>query len=427
MSLLRIFFLLMLCLISWTGLCFPDPQVELRPSITLSTTYDDNIFLNDNYKRSDLITTLSPGLSMQIVSDNRQLQVSYAPSFRKFQKYSEYDNIGHNAQLNFQEKLTRRLHLNFEDSYLKTDDPLDADFFEDVIGQETRQSRNTYQRNSAQLFLDYQFGSKDNWVLGYKHNLLENEEPTEDDAVSHGPYTQISYWFDVANGLDWDYEYQVYNYNNDAQQPAQDDFYSHRSNITYTHRYSPHTSLNTKYGITTRNHDQDSSADYHVHDTSIGISHAFSPHLSISAGTGYYRKVSQGEDDEQGVSFDLGLNKEIEHGRFALQAESGWDQGLMEAEERDFTRYWSISSSFDYEISQHLNSYASVAYRENNEDQGADEDITTGKLGIKRQFKRWYFWDLNYAYNRRQSQDPTDEYTDNRITFQIGYNQPFRW
>ncbi len=417
----------MLCLFFWAAPVFSGPQVELRPSINLKTTYDDNIFLNDNHKRSDLITTLTPGLSMQVVSDKRQIQASYAPSFVKFLKYPEYDNIGHNARLNFQEKFTNRLKLNFQDFYLRTDDPLDADFIEDIVDQKTRQSRNTYQRNTANLFLDYQFGPKDTWTLGYKHSLLENEDPTIDDSISHGPYTQVSYWFDVANGLNWDYQYQVYNFNNAAEQPAEDNFYSHRSNISYTHRFSPHTSLQPKYGITTQNHHTDSSNDYHVHDTSIGLSHAFSPHLSISAGTGYYRKVSQGEDDEQGLSFNLGVNKEIEHGNLALQAERGWDQGVMEAEELDFTRYWSISSSFDYHIFQHVNTYASLAYRENTENQAADEKTTSGKLGLKWQFKRWYFMDVNYAYNLRQSDDPEDEYTDNRITFQIGYNKPFKW
>jgi len=423
-SLICIFYLFFL-----TCHCLAGPQVEIQPSMTLSTTYDDNIFLNDDYKRSDMITALTPGFDIRIVTDNSRIQTSYAPSFVKFHKYPEYDNVRHDAQLNFQNRLTDRLKLNFQDSYLRTDEPLDDDFYEeDIVGQNVRKSRNTYERNTANISLDYQFGPRDHWIFGYKHSLLENEDPTEDNAVSHGPYTEYSYWFNVANGITLDYEYQDYNYSNEEEsEAAEDDFYSHSSSITYTHKFSTQTSVNGQYGITTETNDHDSDDDCVIHDTSVGISHAFTPHLSISAGTGYYKEVNEGSDDEEGLSYNLGLNKKIERGNLSLRAERGWDQGYMEVDERDFTRYWSISGNANYSLLQHLDAYASLAYRENDEDNDADEDIYSGKCGLNWQFSQWYFLDLSYEYHQRQSQDPDDDYTDNRVMFQIGYSQPYRW
>ncbi len=396
--------------------------------MSISTTYDDNIFLNDDYKRSDMITALTPGLSILAVAGNSRVECSYSPSFVKYLKYPEYDNVRHDAKFNFQNRLTDRLKLNLRESYLRTDEPLDEDFYEeDIVGQNVRKSRNTYERNTANISLDYQFGAKDHWTFGYRHRLLENEDPTEDDAVSHGPYTEYSYWFNVANGIKMDYEYQVYNYSNESTEASEDDFDSHSSSITYTHKFSSQTSIDTKYGITTEEHDDDTDDDCIIHDISFDISHAFTPHLSMSAGTGYFREVNQGYEDEEGLSYNLGLNKKIERGSLSFRAERGWDQGYMEVDERDFTRYWSLSSSMDYSLRQHLDAYAGLTYRENDENQDADEDIWSGKCGLNWQFNRWYFMDLSYAYHQRQSEDPDDDFTDNRIMFQIGYRQPYKW
>lgn len=36
-------------------------HVELTPNLTIGETYDDNIYLDPNHKKSDYITTASPG------------------------------------------------------------------------------------------------------------------------------------------------------------------------------------------------------------------------------------------------------------------------------------------------------------------------------------------------------------------------------
>ena len=71
-------FLLLPCL------AHAQTRIEVTPMITVSETYDDNINLTKTNKVSDYITVVTPGVSMNLVREHTNLQLTYAPSFTRY-------------------------------------------------------------------------------------------------------------------------------------------------------------------------------------------------------------------------------------------------------------------------------------------------------------------------------------------------------
>ena len=62
-------------------LAFAQVHYELTPSISVSETYDDNIYLNSTDEVSDYLIAVSPGFSLSILSQKMQFEAAYAPTF----------------------------------------------------------------------------------------------------------------------------------------------------------------------------------------------------------------------------------------------------------------------------------------------------------------------------------------------------------
>ena len=63
---------------------YSQTRFEVTPTITVSETYDDNIFLTKTNKVSDYITVVTPGISMNLLQEHTSLQLRYAPSFYRY-------------------------------------------------------------------------------------------------------------------------------------------------------------------------------------------------------------------------------------------------------------------------------------------------------------------------------------------------------
>jgi hypothetical protein len=92
--------------------------------ITVSETYDDNIFLTKTDKVSDYITVVTPGVGMSLVQEHTNLQLRYAPSFYRYADRDDQNSTAHSAGLTFGQDLFQGLRFNLADTYLKSTDPL---------------------------------------------------------------------------------------------------------------------------------------------------------------------------------------------------------------------------------------------------------------------------------------------------------------
>jgi opacity protein-like surface antigen len=394
---------------------------ELVPRISVSQVYDDNIYLDNINEKSDYLTTLSPGINLTISSLSNSLSLDYAPTWVWYDEYDENDTVRQAATLAFWQNMAEHLRFDLTDTYLKTEEPIEET--EEVEG--VRTTRNTYQRNTGSASLRYQFGPEDTIALGYRNNLLENEDPTLDDGTIQIPFCSISYWFNVKNGLELNYEFTKAIFWRDDDSLAGDNYQGHAAGLRYNYRFTPHTRGSIGYNFTNRNF-EGLTEDYKIQEGSVSFEHAFSPDLSVSIGGGYFIQQNEISDDEPGYSYDASLAKRFERGSFTIGGRGGWDEAYLEAERRGFIRFWSANTRLDYRIIEPLSLYAGASYRQDKDPTDREWKTWRGNCGLRWAFLRWFSLSLDYSYAERDDDVDTEDYSVNRVMLLLTATKPER-
>jgi len=402
------FFVTFFCLFPMRSLA--EYSLELIPRFSVSQGYDDNIYLDDTNERSDNLTAVSPGINMTISSSNKALSVDYAPTWVWYAKYDENDTVRHAGTVTFWQNIAERVRFDLANTYIRSEEPLET--AEEV--ESARRTRNTYQRNMGSASLEYQFGPEDTIAFGYRHNLLENEDPTLDDGTIQDSFATAAYWFDVKNGVELNYEFTRADFWRDDAFIAGDDYRGHAIGIRYIHRFIPQTTGFTSYNFTNRKF-EGLTEDYKVHEGSIGFEHAFSPDLSLSAGGGYFILQNEISDDETGYTYDASLVKRFERGSFTIGGQGGWDEAYLEAERRGLTTYWSANSSLEYRFMERLNGYAGSSIRRDRDRENREWETWRGSCGLTLEFARWFSLSLDYSHIDRNDDIDTEDYRVNRL------------
>ena len=71
------------------------------PRLSVNGEYTDNIFLtgNDSSIDEDVITTITPGFSAEILGKNKGVNMSYNAAYAIYKNYDEFNGWRHNANL----------------------------------------------------------------------------------------------------------------------------------------------------------------------------------------------------------------------------------------------------------------------------------------------------------------------------------------
>lgn len=402
-------------------------HIEVLPTITVGETYDDNLDLESENGKSDYITTISPGITISIDSGKSGLNIGYSPTWVEYYKYTENDAVRQNGTLHFWYGFGKHLRFDLDESYLESEEAIEEDFLEpQTETQRYRHTRYSYQRNDASATLNYKFGLNDHILIGYNHSLLENKDPSLDDNTDQGPFGEFSYWFNVKNGIELIYRFDRVEYTREDGPPSSDDFDGHEASVRYMHSFNRHTTAYANYGLTEMDY-KDPGDDYEVHDGAIGIDHNISRHTTLSLEIGYYRRISDIAEDEWGGTYSANLSHSFKHGSISLNGEKNWDDDYLSASPMGFTNYWLVGGNFAYTLLKDLGARASVSYRNNRYESEIEDHTYQGTCGLRLNFLRWYYVDLSYTYLNRRSDDPDDEYIDNKIMLSISASRPFHW
>jgi len=400
-------------------------QITLTPSISVSETYDDNIYLDPQNERSDYITALSPGIALDMKKSRSELVLSYVPSFVFYGKNSEENTTRHLGNITYRQDIEQRWKFQLTDTYVRSEEPLET-----TEGIETiRRTRNPYQRNTGEARMTYLFGPEDKFTAGYRNDLLINEDPTIEDGTIHEPFVDLVKWFDKWNGMGLSYRYSVGEFTRDDGNINESDYTGHDPAIRYLHRWSPQLSGFVSYAYSTRDFDQSTfREDYDVHTATIGGEKQFSPQSSLSAEVGYFIQEADRSENENGLSYRVFYRQGYQRARFLVGVSGGWDEQYLEAENRGFVRYRSYEASGEYQFLERLTGYAGGLYRQDKYQQNSiDTDSWRTSAGIKWAFHRYLSLMLDYTYSTRDSDDPADEYDVNRVMVVLTGSKPYQW
>ncbi len=419
-------------LLSVTLVCVPfvagahaQTRIEVTPMITVAETYDDNIFLTKNNKVSDYITVVTPSVALGLVREHTNLQVRYAPSFNRYADRDDQNNTSHSAGLVFGQDLVQGLRFNLTGTYLQSNDPLEDP--QNVQG--LRQTRSEYWTNTTDANLSYIFGAENRVNVGYRHNYYKNDQITLDDSKIQNPYANLTYWFDVQNGGEVTYGYTDAEYTRDDNLLAESDYTSNSAGIRYLRRFTPNSTGYVGYNYTTYDYERILPQDFDVHNGLVGVDHSFSPEYSVSASLGYFIRVKEITDNEDGPTYTASLTRNFARGNITVGGNGGWSyENLQQGAglTSGFSKYYGGYVNGRYEILERVNLYAGLSYRHDKYTLDS-ADFFRGNCGVRWDFLRYFFVALDYSYIDRSSDLGFDEYTGNRIMLTVGASKLYQW
>ncbi len=413
---------------------FAQYHYELTPSISVRETYDDNIYLEFTDATSDYITEVSPGLSLNILSQKMQFDLEYAPTFVWYAKEYGNNTVRHAGTLTFGRDLTQHLRFDLTDTYLFTEEPIS----ETVVGAEgvsvrvNPDERYPYQINTGSVSFSYLFGAENDLTAGYRNAFLDNKDKDlddfriPDDRMLQTPFATLAYWFNVKNGIELNYEVVKADFRRQDDFESSDDYTGNWAEIRYLYRFTPHTTGSVRYDYTTRDFDGETE-DYALHEVSMGFEHAFSPDLSVSLALGDIVQRNKFVDDISFPSYEASLTKTFARGSFTVGAESGVNELVLDEPGQGITRFWGADATIEYQILEPLRGYAGGFYTRNRDQEHMEWQTWTGNCGLVWEFLRWYSLSLDYTYIDRNDDVEMLGYTDNRVMLMLTTSRLFRW
>jgi hypothetical protein len=400
-------------------------RIEVTPMITVSETYDDNINLTRTDKKSDFITVVTPGIALALRQEHTDFQLTYAPSFTWYAKGEAQNYTAQSAGLNFGQDLLQGLRFNLTDTFLESEDPLQ----DPQNLQGIRQTRNKYWTNITNASVGYTFGAQSQVNVGYSYNYYKNDEVTLDDSDVQNPYANLTYWFDVKNGGEITYVYTDAKFTNDSNLPAASDYTSNAAGIRYLRRFTPNSTGYVGYNYTTFDYARPLPQDFNIHNGLVGLDHSFSPEYTVSASLGYFIRVNEITDNQDGPTYTASLIRKFDRGKITVGGNGGWSyENLQQGAglTSGFSQYYGGYVNGTFEVLERLNIYAGLSYRHDKYTLDS-ADYFRGNCGVRWDFLRYFYVALDYSYIDRSEDLGLNEYTDNRIMLSIGASKLFQW
>jgi len=156
--------------------------VHIKPSLNVSSVYDDNVFLDVDNERDDYYYEILPQFEFWLPINSSCLNLNYAYQILRFQDFTNENDENHWLDFDGIIDLGRRFNLKISDHYRQQSDPV-------IIDITNRVTRKT---NVADIRGIYDFNDKLAMLLGYNNTDYDYERPLIDR--SQDEYLLDIYW-----------------------------------------------------------------------------------------------------------------------------------------------------------------------------------------------------------------------------------------
>lgn len=307
-------FLIFGCLVYFT--CFPHvciggTRITITPLITIDQEYSDNLFLSDNKKEQDIISTFFPGISAEAKTKNNTLEFLYELGYSHYKRFSENDSMRHSSYLSALINISRHAQVQIQNNFKITEDPETGNIYEqdkeqNIISESgypvekeiVRRSLNPYLANTSFLSYSQQINRTDNLKIQYSHDILRNEDREIRNRTKFKPEINLNMQpVPYKLGTEWNLAY----INDKTYDAVNDPGYLEESinpsfNLTYwpiRHRLTLKTGVSYQKGVTNYNSLNFDDNIFESIKPSWGMTYRFLPNQfkNFTIGSnGYYEK-----------------------------------------------------------------------------------------------------------------------------------------
>jgi len=430
-----------LCLIllpAWVQALTDDLFSHVQPYITLEEEYNSNIDLTPNrLKRSDWITTISPGLRFSTArrapatgefrreptaEEKYGVDLDVRAGFVFYGREEDYNYISLNGTLNAWYAFTRNLTVRVRESLIRSDEIRESDFSVTAPEGQTlfarTRLREPYYRNVFEPSLEYRFGRENVFALNYRNTLYEISSRTAEDSMENSINPRLTYWFDVRNGIFLEYVLTL------ADFQRSPDWVGHTALGRYTYRFNPRTSVFGEYTQSWRNFDSP-SVDYVVYRPSLGVEHAFGPTMSGRVQVGYFWQNPKRGSTIGGPFYDLLFTERGQRTTYTLSFQGGYTEDYFTAENLGFIKTHRVTGRVSHQLMRRMTvglfgSYEWAKYPEivGGERRPKDQIWSIGGTAAY-QIMRWLSLSLDLSHRENRSNISDRSYSEYRGLLRI--------
>lgn len=401
------------------------------PTVTVTEEYTNNVRLSSEDPESDLITSLSPGFTLNSAGRTRDFTLFYSPSLTHYALTDTDMAVRHTATATAVNRFSQRSRLELTDSFTRTDDPMverEAEYTrsdaprppEDIT---RRENREPYSSNFAALRYRYDFGTDDFFTAGFVNNILMNDDPTEEDSTMVEPSVGVNWWFTPRYGVETLAAYTRGDFSLDT-----DSFNEYVLNTRLMRRFGGNLDVFVRY-IHTRMEFLGEEADYIVHDGTVGVDYNLSDATFFSLSTGYFVRDTDAEDPETGYVLRGDMARRFHRGAVRLSGGTGYEQTFFGAENLGFTKYYEGSLAAEYQLMQRLTTNGRVTYTHNmyTDAEDREDDLITLEAGLGYVIRPWLTSALRVAHRRLESDEAGESFDENRVTLSFTFTPTAPW
>ena len=411
---------LIFCLIAGLMLSAPvDARMTVVPGVGVGAEYTDNVYLDEKKTETDIITYVSPELTMDIRHAERSMQLYFSPSFRNYVKGTETSKTQYDAYGSVSLPISRNVVFQCTDTFLLSDDPT-----KDTEDRSIRKKREKYYRNTASTRITSQFGNMDTLFVGCEYAVLENDDPELEDTYQVTPAVGFVYRLSPDWSLSMNADYAFGHYSGPSDGQLSDDFESMTAMVKISRQLNHFMDLFLQYTHTDM-HYRGQEPDYIVMEPAAGVSLLVDQEPIFSIIVGYYTWDRSDRDNESGLTLTGNIGKQFrfQRGSFGMNFTSGYEESDFGAENLGFNLYHQAAVTCQYNFSKTLSGDVMATLRDDNYknlDYRRNDVVGQVKTSLSYSVKAWMDLRLSYAYRRVDSYSILDEgYEENRVTVEI--------
>ncbi len=187
-----------------------EKRIPFQFSLDLKEEYDDNIFSTEENQSRDIITTIAPGIRINLRGLRHVVTFDYQLKVTRYNDIDpasgidlkKLDYIGHNMSLWAKRMITDRFKIGIEDRFLLSRRPTD------MFLATNRISAAKFWRNWVSPYLEYQLSERTGLKLRFQFDALRYREfftLSDEDTEAFSGYFSFGYEKNEKTQLFFDY------------------------------------------------------------------------------------------------------------------------------------------------------------------------------------------------------------------------------
>lgn len=280
---------------------------SIKPMLTVSEEYTDNVFESNLSKRSDYITRTQPGLTLKYQAPFWDWDLGYAFDYRYYARGSRSDDTTHNINAKGLVKLVDEvLFLDLNDTYKR----VSLDVTRDTTNESLFQNQSDQNVGAVSPYLVLHPTTRLTLKTGYRYINTWYKDPQAVSKQDHIGFINSSYELSPTFFLTGDYTFTRENPVNDRS------FYRHEAYLGTRYEYADKSFIYARGGFIASDYD---NGTHSLNPSwNAGLTHTFD---TVTANLSTGMKYS---DDPLGVStletsYSTSLTKSLQRGSLTLQ------------------------------------------------------------------------------------------------------------